>query len=266
MKRHLSYRLVQALGIVALIITASLVALGGDETEPAHDSDEFPTYVMKKIDDQYRGARSRGIMEMKVKTKHWTRKMELESWSLGENYSLMRILKPRKEKGSATLKAKNDLFTYLNKTGRTIKITSGMMGGSWMGSHFTNDDLMRHTRLSEDFIIKLSFEGEAGGNDICRFTLVPRPDAPVVWGKIEISVRQSDLQPVSQVFYDEEGKKVRTLEFSEYKTVSGRVIPTRMVIKPLDGSGEYTMITWKEIDFDVKLEKSFFSIQKLRSL
>ncbi len=266
MKFKTNHQNVVAVALVALFLVSPVSRAGEDSAEPAHDSAEFPTYVMKKIDDQYRGEKSYGIMEMKVKTKHWTRSMALESWSLGKSYSLVRILKPKKEKGTATLKAKNDLFTYLSKTGRTIKITSGMMGGSWMGSHFTNDDLMRHTRLSEDFTIKLSFEGESNGKDICRFKLVPKPDAPVVWGKIEISVRQSDLQPVSQVFYDEDGSKVRVMEFSEYKDVSGRVIPTKMIVKPLDGSGEYTMVRWKEIDFNIKLNKKFFSIQKLKSL
>jgi hypothetical protein len=187
------------LPIAALTATfVSLAAAGEGKDEPSHDSDEFPIYVMNKIDDQHRGAKSHGVMQMKVKTKHWTREMSLESWSLGKSYSLVRILEPKKEKGNATLKANNDFFTYLSKTGRTVKITSGMMGGSWMGSHFTNDDLIRHTRLSEDYDIELAFEGEAGGEDICRFELTPKPDAPVVWGKVEISVRQSDLQPISQ--------------------------------------------------------------------
>ena len=141
-----------------------------------------------------------------------------------------------------------------------------MMGGSWMGSHFTNDDLVRHTRLSEDYDIKLVFEGEENGKDICRFTLTPKPDAPVVWGKVEISVRQSDLQPLSQLFFDEDGKKVRILEFSNHKKVGDRTIPLKMLMKPMDGSGEFTEISWKEIDFSVNLDKGFFTLQKLKSL
>ncbi|MCP4604799.1 MAG: outer membrane lipoprotein-sorting protein [Proteobacteria bacterium] len=248
------------------IFAMSLQATGDVKNPPDRNSKEFPIYVMNKIDDQYRGAKSHGIMEMKVKTKHWTRTMSLESWSMGRSYSLVRILKPKKEKGTATLKAKNDLFTYLSKTSRTIKITSGMMGGSWMGSHFTNDDLVRHTRLAEDYVIELTFEGQAAGTDVYRFTLTPKPDAPVVWGKLEITVRQSDLQPLNQVFFDEDGHKVRVLEFSDHKKVGDRVMPMKMFIKPLDKSGEFTMVTWKEIDFNVTLSKSFFSIQRLKSL
>jgi hypothetical protein len=241
------------LGLGSLVLSADK-----DADAPSDpNSPEFARYVLEKVDD----------MEMKIKTKHWTRTLELESWSLGEDYSLVRILKPKKEKGSATLKAKNDLFTYLSKTGKTIKITSGMMGGSWMGSHFTNDDLVRNSRLSRDFKVKLIFNGpEKDGTEVYRFKCVPKPDVPVVWDKIVVTVRQSDLQGIRQSFYNEEGKKVRMMIFSNHKEVDGRVLPTRMVVKPLDGSGEYTRVTIKEIKFNVKIGKDFFSIQKLKAI
>jgi hypothetical protein len=260
--------------IRSIVATALTFALGAivslpviaGENAPATDSPEFPWYVMNKIDDIYRGEKSQSVMAMEVKTRHWTRSMEMEAWSLGKDYSLVRILKPRKEKGSATLKAKKDLFTYLNKTGRTIKITSGMMGASWMGSHFTNDDLVKDSRLSDDYTIALSFRGEESGEKVYRFTLTPKPNSPVVWGKVTVTVRQSDLQPLSQTFYDEDGKKMRRLDFSDYKKVSGRFIPTRMSMTPFDKPDEYTEIRYKKIDFGVKLNKDFFSIQKLKSL
>jgi len=251
--------------ILSSLLTVSS-ALGAEDKIPDPDSKEFITYVMNKIDDQYRRNNSHGIMEMEVKTKHWTRTLSMEAWALGRDYSLVRILKPKKERGTATLKAKNDLFTYLSKTGRTIKISSGMMGGSWMGSHFTNDDLIKHTRLAKDFDIKKTFDGKQAGVDVYAFTLIPHPDAPIVWGKIVVTVRKSDLEPLSQLFYDEDGKKVRILEFSEHKEIQGIVMPFKMVMKPLDGSGEYTRVQWKKIDFGVKLNKGFFSIQKLRSM
>jgi outer membrane lipoprotein-sorting protein len=247
------------------LLSVPAVSRGEEPKVPSPDSPEFPRYVMNKVDDQYRGTKSHGVMEMTVQTKHWKRSISMESWSLGEEYSLMRILKPKKERGTATLKAKNDLYTYLSKTDRSIKITANMMGGSWMGSHFTNDDLVRHTRLSDDFHIKLVFKGQEKGQAVYRFSLKPKTDVPVVWGKIEVAVRQSDLQPLSQLFFDEKGKKMRILEFSKHQVQGDRVMPMKMVMKPLDGSGEYTLVEWKEIDFGVKLSKSFFTIQKLKS-
>ncbi|MFH1435438.1 MAG: outer membrane lipoprotein-sorting protein [Pseudomonadota bacterium] len=244
-------------------------ASGGEKEEnkiPDPDSKEFLVYVMNKIDDQHRGNKSYGVWEMEVKTKHWHRTLEMESWSLGQDYTLMHVLSPKKEKGNATLKAKNDLFTYLAKSEKTIKITSGMMGGSWMGSHFTNDDIVRESRLSDDFDIKKNADGKAGDVSTYRFTLTPKPDAPVVWGKITVTVRQSDLQPLTQVYYGEDGEKVRMQTFSDHQEIDGRTMPMTMVMKPLDGSGEYTKVKIKKIDFDIKLDKKFFTLQKLKSL
>ena len=256
--------------IIAMTITALPgMTLGDDPKAPIPDSPEFPRYVMNKIDDQYRGTKSHGIMEMTVQTKHWKRTISMESWSLGQDYSLMRILKPKKERGTATLKAKSDLYTYLSKTDRSIKITANMMGGSWMGSHFTNDDLVRHTRLSDDYHIKLVFKGEEKGQAVYRFQLKPKPNTPVVWGKVEITVRKSDLQPLSQSFFNEDEKKVRELVFSNHQQKGDRIMPLKMVMRPLGDSGnytgEYTQVVWKDIDFNVNLSKSFFSIQKLKS-
>ncbi len=257
---------------VGLIAASMLLAAGpgiaraAPPGAPSPDSPDFPRWVMEYQDDLHRGDQSHGLMEMKVQTKHWTRAMAMEVWSKGKDYSLVRILAPKKERGTATLKAKDDLFTYLGKTGRTIKITGAMMGGAWMGSHFTNDDLVKTSRFSEDYDIETSFVGNRGGVAVYEFTLTPRPDAAVVWGKIGVVVRQDDLQPVEQVFYDEDGEKVRRMEFGDYRTVSGRLMPTRMTVRPLDGSGEYTQVTWKKISFDVTLDVGFFSLQKLKSM
>jgi hypothetical protein len=258
------------LALLVALLAIGLSPASASAAPPDPSSPGFATYVMSKLDDQYRGEKSHAKMAMEIKTEHWTRKLTMEAWSLGKHYSLVRILKPSKEKGTATLKAKNDLFTFLNKTGRTIKISSGMMGGSWMGSHFTNDDLVRHTRLSRDYHIKKTFDGNRGGVGVYRFTLTPKPDAPVVWGKLVITIRKSDLEPLRQVFYDEDGAPVREMVFSNHKKIDGRVVPLKMVIRPLDDSGqpgsEYTRITYKTLDFGVKLTKSFFSLQKLKSM
>ena len=233
--------------------------------DPAPGTPEFAFHVLAKIDDLYRGEQSHGVMEMEVQTKNWHRSMAIESWSKGKDYSLMRILEPKKEKGTATLKDKHDLFTYLSKTGRTIKISGGMMGGSWMGSHFTNDDLVRETRLSDDYDAKQLPSEKVDGQDTYRFELTPRPNRPVVWGKVEVVLRAADLQPLTQKFFNEEGKPVRSMELSGIKQLGSRTIPTTMTMRPLDKPEEFTKVTWRELDYDVKLEDSFFSVGNLTS-
>jgi hypothetical protein len=247
--------------LLLALLAAPLARAAG----PAPGTPDFARSLLQRIDDMYRGEQSHGVMQMEVKTRHWTRTMTLEAWSKGKDYSLVRILEPKKDRGTATLKDKHDLFTYLNNTGRTVKISGAMMGGSWMGSHFTNDDLVHETRLSEDFEITQLPDDKLEGTPVYRLRLIPRPSRPIVWGKIEALVRISDQQPLAEIYFDEDGKPVRQLELGELKTISKRTLPTVMTMKPLDGSGEFTRVTWKQLDFDVKLDADFFSVRNLTS-
>jgi outer membrane lipoprotein-sorting protein len=250
-----------------LAAACALAPIGAARAEaPSPDSPDFAVYVMNRFDDLFRGESSHGVLRMHVKSEHFTRTMSMEAWSKGKDHSLVRILSPKKERGTATLMTKNDLFTYLNKTGRTVKITGGMLGASWMGSHFTNDDLVRRTRLSEDYTIVKSFSGVVADVAIHVFTLTPKPDAPVVWGKLEAAVRQDDLLPLRIVYYDEDGKRVREQTFSDHKTISGRRFPSRLVMRPLDGSGEYTEVVYERLEFDVDLRDDFFTLQRLEAM
>ena len=254
------------LSLMTLLLSAPAAANDFVKNAPPPDSPKFAAYVMDRVDDMYRGRQSKGRMEMTIQTKHWKRTLEMDSWAKGQDYSLVRIRKPKKERGTSTLKAKKDLFIYLNKTGRTVKITSGMMGGSWMGSHMTNDDLVRHSRMARDFVMKLDFKGVENGVKVYRFVLKAKPDAATAWDKLVVTVRQNDLNPVSQEYWDEDGKKVRVLTFTEYQKVGERDVPMLMVMTPLDKPGEYTKVRMKKLDFSVELSKSFFSLQKLKSL
>ena len=255
-----------ARGAAVVAGLALLPAAAWAAPRPAADSPEFGPWVMDHIDDMHRGTSSHGVLSMTVKTEHWTRTLSMESWSRGEDYSLVRILEPKKERGTATLKARDDLFTFLSKTGRTIKITGAMLGGSWMGSHFTNNDLVKSSRLADDYTIALTGQGKLLGVPQYVFTLTARPDAAVVWGKIEVTVQQEDLLPTREVFYDEEGTAMRALEFGNYKEIGGRTVAGALTMRPLDGSGEYTRVTYDSLEFDVDLPESMFTVQHLKAL
>lgn len=236
------------------------------DVEPWTTDPTFTTDVLRRADDLYRGQSSHSLMAMKVKTKHWTRTLALESWSLGTEYALVRILAPKKEKGTATLKSNTDLFTYLNKTERTIKITGGMMGARWMGSHFTNDDLIKETRLSQDYDVRSIKSSVVEGRPAYIFELTPKPDTPVVWGKIVLSVDPSNLIPIQEVFYDEDGEAIRILRFSDLRTIDDRIIPTVLRMTPLDEPDEYTEISYRTLEFDIEIERNDFSLQNLQRL
>lgn len=256
--------MLQSAAAFAAACTVPTLAWAGDPPSPT--SPEFPTWVMDHIDDMHRGSSSHGVMEMKVQTKHWTRTLEMESWSRGEDYSLIRILSPKKERGTATLKAKDDLFTYLAKTGRTIKIAGAMMGSAWMGSHLNNNDLVRASRVADNYDLKLTGKGTLEGRPHYVLTATARPEAAVVWGKIEVAIRQEDFLPTRQIFLDEDGTSIRSTEFLDYETVGDRKLAKRMLIRPLDGSGEFTMLTFKTMEFDVEVPDRIFTLQHLKSL
>lgn len=220
--------------------------------------------ILDKIDKMYRGKSSIGTYLMKIKTTHWERKLRIKSWTKDLDYTLIRIEYPKKEKGVATLKVENNLWNYLPKIKRVIKVPSSLMMGSWMGSHFTNDDLVKESTLANDYHHRITFEGKREEQEVYEITLFPKEEAAVVWGKIVVVVRQKDLIPLYQEYCDEKEKPVRKMILGDVKKMGGRLLPTRMRVVPYDKPGEFTEITYMDISFDMELPETFFSLRNLK--
>ena len=231
---------------------------------PEATSGETPREIIDRVDRILRGDSSHGVATMEVETEHWQRSLTMEMWSLGTEFSLVRVTAPAKEAGTATLKAEDDIWNYLPKVDRTIKIPASMMMGSWMGSHFTNDDLVKESRLVEDYDIELGFDGEREGVAVWEFVLAPRPEAPVVWGRVEYRVRKADMMPLWARYYDEDGNLVRRLDFSDFRDMGGRLVPAAMDMYPEDKAGERTSVRYRELEFGIDVDRSFFSLQMLK--
>jgi outer membrane lipoprotein-sorting protein len=212
-----------------------------------------------------RGESSYGTATMEVVTENWERQMSMEVWSLGTEYSLIRITAPKKEQGTATLKAGDEIWNYLPRVDRTIKIPASMMMGAWMGSHFTNDDLVKESRLIEDYDIAISFDGARDGVTVWELALTPKPEAAVVWGRIEYQVRQDDWMPTWARYYDEDDHLVRTMTFTDFRVLGGRLVPAVMDVRPEDKPGERTTVRYESLEFDIGIDESFFSLRALRS-
>jgi hypothetical protein len=221
--------------------------------------------IIDHVDRIMRGESSYGVATMEVVTENWERSMTMEVWSLGADHALIRITAPRKEEGMATLRAEDEIWNYLPRVDRTIKIPASMMMGAWMGSHFTNDDLVKESRLIEDYEIAISHDGDRDGATVWEFTLVPKPEAPVVWGRIEYQVRQDDMMPTWARYYDEDGNLVRTMTFSDFRVLGGRLVPAVMELIPEDKPAERTLVRYTELEFDIDIDESFFSLRALRS-
>ncbi|MEE8348575.1 MAG: outer membrane lipoprotein-sorting protein [Acidobacteriota bacterium] len=220
--------------------------------------------IVDRVDRMLRGDSSRGTMQMTVKTRRWERQMTLEIWSEGTEKALVKVLRPKKEEGVTTLKVNSDMWNYLPKIDRTIRIPTSMMMASWMGSHFTNDDLVKESRLIHDYDIELSYQGKREELPVWEFTLTPHPDAPVVWGKIHYQVRKQDLMPTWVAYYGEDGERKRTLIFSDYREFGGRLVPARSRMIPEDEPEEFTEINYLELQFDVSIPRGTFSLASLR--
>ncbi len=159
------------------------------------ESDARAREIVDRVDRLLRGDSSFGVAEMAIVTRRWERRTTLEIWSEGTEKALIRLLKPKKEEGMATLKVGSDIWHFFPKIDRTIRVPTSVMSASWMGSHFTNDDLVKKSQLIQDYDIEISFERMREDVEVYEFTLRPLPEAPVVWGKIEEQVRKEDLMP-----------------------------------------------------------------------
>jgi len=244
--------------LLACFLAFPCFAAGG-----ASDKDRT-SLILNKVDDLWRGDSSYAVVTMKVKTEHYTRTMRMEGWSKGKEKTLFRVLEPLREKGTMTLKSDNNIYTYLPKTDRTIRLTSGMMMGSWMGSHLTNDDLVKEARLEEDYDASISFEGKRDGIDIIEFTLIPGPDAPVVWGKLILTILADSYTPLIERYFDEDMKLSRTFTFTDMKELAGRQRPAVLRVVPADLPGEYTEFIYEQLQLDIPLSDSLFDKSSLK--
>jgi hypothetical protein len=249
------------LGAFLLPVAAGLALLPHVQPVVAQES---AREIVDRVDRLLRGNSSRGTVRMDIVTEHWSRSMEMRIWSLGTEYALIRVTAPQKDAGTATLKAGNDIWNYLPRVDRTIKLPPSLMSASWMGSHFTNDDLVKESRIIDDYDIEIAFEGVRDGVEVWEFELTPKPEAAVVWGQIVEQVRKRDLMPLWARYYDDRGVLARSLRFEEFRTLGGRLVPARMVVEPTDKPGESTVITYADLEFDVPIDASFFSLRRLQ--
>ena len=218
--------------------------------------------IIKKLEKNLRGDYMYSTMSMIVTSKRGKRTVKIESWSEGNDKSFIKILYPKKDKGITFLKIGTQMWQYIPKIERTIKIPPSMMLQSWMGSDFTNDDMVKESSLEEDYNAKLlSRKGNSA-----TLELIPKEDAAVVWGKIIIDVDLKNAVPVKEIFYDDMMQKVRVMTFSKIEQHGSHRVPMVMELKPLDASKKKnrTKIIFEKVNFDAKIDSSYFTKQALK--
>lgn len=220
--------------------------------------------IVKKMDELYRSQSSQASVEMEIVTPHWQRTLKMDMWSVGMKQTFIRILAPKKEQGIATLRMGNEMWNFLPKTNKVMKIPPSMMMGSWMGSDFTNDDLVKEFTLLDDYTFEImEVENPEAGEVYVKCT--PKEGLPIVWGHTVIAVKESGYMPVWQKYYDEKGTLMREMLFKEVKTFGNRTIPAVMELIPAHKEGHKTIVRYLDAKFDVSVDKGIFSLRNLRS-
>ena len=221
--------------------------------------------IIKKVDQKMRGNYSYQELEMKIIRPDWERSITMKSWTKGTIYSLILIMSPAKEKGQVFLKRDKEMWNWVPSIERMIKIPPSMMMQSWMGSDFTNDDLIRESSIVVDYEHTLLGEEEVDGVLCWKMQLDPKPEAPVVWGKI-ISWVGKDYNQRRVEYYDEDGYLINIMSQSNIKLMGDREIPTHMEMIPADEENKKTVINVLSAIFDEPIPENFFSQQNMQRI
>jgi outer membrane lipoprotein-sorting protein len=249
---------------LAIPLLGSTSLVGGLFPTPALGQIPVPEVevVMNHIDDLYRAESSHARMRMMVVRERGDRELEMEVWSKGKDQSLIVIRSPAREAGAATLRTEDGLWNYAPRADRLIRIPSGLLSESWMGSHFTNDDLVRETSYLSDYDAVLGTE-ERDGVTYLKATLTPKPDAPVVYSELVYLITPDDWVPVRAEYFDD-GKLMRSWAFDDVQTIDGTPIPMRMTIIPADAPQERTVVEYSMLELNVPVGDDLFTRQGLR--
>ena len=218
--------------------------------------------IVDHLDDLWRSTSSHAMITMTVVRERGTRTLTLESWSRGNDDALIVIRAPAREAGTATLRAGDDLWNYAPRADRLIRIPSGLLSDSWMGSHFTNDDLLRETSYLDDHEASLAWT-EYQGQRMLQVTMTPLPETPVVYTRLVFVLDPNHWTPLRADYYDE-GEITRSMVFDRVQQIGERYIPMRLVLRPADKPDERTEVVYDELQLDVPVDADLFTRRGLR--
>jgi outer membrane lipoprotein-sorting protein len=214
--------------------------------------------------DQTRGLSSYAEMSMTIHRPDWQRSSSLQAWTRGREDALIRFTAPAKDAGNATLKEGEKMWTYTPKLNRVIRLPYSMMSQGWAGSDFSYQDLSRSDKLLHQYDLELTHTEDVDGHRYYTIVATPHDDAPVVWGKEEIVIRD-DFVLISQIYYDQDFVALKALESTEIGEMDDRVIATRMRMSKLDDPGHWTEISYDTADFDIAVDDSLFTVYALKA-
>ncbi|TSA35961.1 MAG: outer membrane lipoprotein-sorting protein [Porphyromonadaceae bacterium] len=246
--------------MLAVLLTCFLMTpVSGQQTLTAKQ-------IIEKADRNMQGESSVSSMTMTIRRPTWERTVGFKNWAKGRDLALTLVTEPAKEKGQTFLKRGNDMWSYIPPIGRLVKLPPSMMSQGWMGSDYTNDDILNESSLVQDYTHELIGTEDFQDSKCFKISLVPLEQSNIVWGKIITWVSTSDYLFLKSEYYDENQLLVRTETAGGIKTMDGRKIPTRLEIIPADEPQNRTIVLIQSMDFDVKIDDGFFSQQNMKSV
>ncbi len=222
--------------------------------------------IVKRADEKGRGQTSQGTMTLTIIRPTWTRSITMKSWTKGTDYSLIYISSPAKEKGQVFLKRHDDMWNWMPSIERLIKIPPSMMMQSWMGSDYTNDDLVKESSIVVDYTQKILGNEMIRDQECYKIELIPLEDAPVTWGKIITWISVKGFDQLKTEFYDEDMNLINRMNAYDIKKMGDREIPTRLEIEPVNKKGNKTILELSRMEFNKPISESFFSQQNMKSI
>jgi len=222
--------------------------------------------IVRKADEKNRGLSSQGTMTMTVIRPDWTRTITMKAWSKGREYSMVLITAPARDKGQVFLKINTEMWNWIPSIDKTIKIPPSMMLQSWMGSDFTNDDLVRQSSIVVDYTHRLLGKEKVREMECYKIELTPLPEAPVVWGRVILWIAVTGFDVWMAEYYDEDNKLVNISNNYDIKRMGDRDIPTRLEMVPQNKKGQKTVMHIDEMKFNTGIDEGFFSQQNMKKI
>ncbi|MCO6487501.1 MAG: outer membrane lipoprotein-sorting protein [Phaeodactylibacter sp.] len=220
--------------------------------------------IIEKADQKARGETSIGELKMTIVRPTWKREMQMKSWSKGTEYMLILVTAPARDKGTAFLKRENEIWNWQPTIDRTIKLPPSMMMQSWMGSDFTNDDLVRESSIVKDYTHELLGRETIDGRECYKIQLTPKENAPVVWGKVISWIDTKEFMQLKTEMYDEDGYLVNTMYGKNVRDMDGRMLPSVLEVIPADEEGHKTIVEYLSLEFNEPVKEAFFSVQNMK--
>jgi outer membrane lipoprotein-sorting protein len=220
--------------------------------------------IVARADRHARGRTSKVEMLMRVERPDWSREMRMKVWSKANDLSLVLLTAPARDKGSSFLKRKTEVWNWLPSVEKAIKIPPSMMMQSWMGSDFTNDDLVKESSVVLDYIHRLVGDTVIDTLDCHVIEMIPRPEAAVVWGKLLACISKDHFLQMRFEYYDEDLELINVMSMSNIRELGGRLLPTRMEMTPVDKPGQRTVMEYIAAEYNLEIEDSFFSQQNMK--